>query len=173
MSFINVSFYSVANYYQYNAAVAGSLSTANFTSGTIADTTDSICPKGWELPISRRNLDSVSPDFGLPIDQNKNFYNLFAAYGYTIDQYQKTHNVSYANVLSGQYQNPLLTPFYATITGTVEHNNQRIGYSFYGFLWSKSAIGPDAGMNALITPALYLVNNSGIGTGFPIRCVTK
>ena len=42
--------YLVGNYYQWNAATAG-------TGGSITDTnaTDSICPKGWQLPTSNNS----------------------------------------------------------------------------------------------------------------------
>ena len=47
--------YLVGNYYQWNAATAGTGGTTSY----LANATDSICPKGWQLPISR-NSDSRS-----------------------------------------------------------------------------------------------------------------
>ncbi len=165
--------YRIGNYYTYNAATAGSLGEMAINGQQQLDAPNSICPKGWTLPSVRRNTDSSSADYGLPINHHSSFYNLFLAYGYQRSDYNQTHDVSYAEVKDGAYQDPIKAPFYFSYTGDVEPKNGKLNYTFYGYYWSRTTLTTLGGMNALITPALYINNGSGFNTGFSVRCLAK
>ena len=101
--------YHLGNYYQWNAATAG-------TGGTItnADATASICPKGWRLPTSNSYTNNYS------------FGKLTNAYGIT----NSAHGSSDANLLS--------SPLWFVRAGIVNYNSlNKQGTD--GYVWSSRA----------------------------------
>ncbi len=137
--------YHLGNYYQYNAATAG-------TGGTITstDATSSICPKGWRLPTS--NSDSANYSFG----------NLVKQYGYSGSN--QTSGVTDATLLAS----PL---FFArggdVYSGSLSYQGSR------GYYWSSRAYS-DANLAYYLNFYSSYVNpsyNSARNRGFSVRCV--
>ncbi len=132
--------YLIGNYYQFNAATAGSSVNASSptSAGTdaskLTDAPSSICPKGWQLPKSGRNTTT-----GLPFDRD-DLYRLWLAYGYPqANQYESnngngitlmrhgsylngvldTTNYSNLGVSRSAHQNSVLQPFYFVHSGYI------------------------------------------------------
>ena len=109
--------YLIGNYYQFNAATAGS-------GGAIADANAeaSICPKGWKLPTSGTQNNTA----------NDSFYNLLVNYGLTSSVTGSAGGVNY---------NIATTPLYFVRSGFIH----LYGKSFfkhggdYGEIWSTLA----------------------------------
>ncbi len=103
--------YLIGNYYQWNAAVAGtggadvvSPSGAATDPSLLVDAKDSICPKGWKLPTAGRNTST-----GFPFDREDSFYRLLLAYGYPqANQYVPNNGNGYTPIKNGSYLNGVL-----------------------------------------------------------------
>ena len=148
--------YLIGNYYQFNAATAGSGGTI-----TNADAADSICPKGWMLPTAGSQADGKSGSF----------QNMLSKYGLA------------SSVAAGQY-NIAAAPLYFVRSGHVNLPGIS-GGTFrnagqWGFTWSSQASSTDtAGNNTPSAYSLYfitLVSPSGgpftRHYGFPLRCLS-
>ena len=103
--------YLIGNYYQWNAAVAGtggadvvSPSGAATDPSLLVDAEDSICPRGWKLPTAGRNTST-----GFPFDREDSFYRLLLAYGYPqANQYVPNNGNGYTPIKNGSYLNGVL-----------------------------------------------------------------
>ena len=135
----------LGNYYQWNAATAG-------TGGTITNTdaTSSICPKGWRLPTS--NSDSANYSFG----------NLVKQYGYTGSNQSSTSD---STLLSS----PL---FFAR--GGYVYSGSLYDQGSVGYYWSSRANSDTNRAYFLYFNSSY-VGPSSDGYyrdgGFSVRCV--
>lgn len=105
--------YLLGNYYQFNAATAGSggqdvVSQSPNTDDTdqqlidkLVSAEDSICPANWKLPLAGRR-DFIRDDGkagSIPLDMNDSYYQLLLAYGYpTADGYKTTDEATNAYV---------------------------------------------------------------------------
>ena len=84
--------YLIGNYYQFGTATAGTglglkATEATNAEGTgLTNATNSICPRGWQLPKSGRNYSATETVFGVgpgeSYDIDDSFYHLLKAYGY-------------------------------------------------------------------------------------------
>ena len=134
--------YHVGNHYTWNAATAG-------TGGTITSTnaTDSICPKGWQLPTSN-NTNSGS------------FGGLTAAYSISSNTAGSTALVS--------------SPLYFVRSGHVDSGSLRFA-GYYGYYWSSTAFSSTSDAYALSFNSGY-VYPSVISTrylGRSVRCLAS
>ena len=134
--------YLVGNLYQWNAATAG-------TGGTISsqDATDSICPKGWQLPTSN-NSNSGS------------FQALMNAYSIS-------SNTAGSTAITQ-------TPLYFNPSGHVDSGS--LGYAgYYGLYWSSTAYSSTSYAYTLsfnsgrVNPSSYYSRHFG----FSVRCLAS
>ena len=134
--------YLVGNLYQWNAATAG-------TGGTITsqDATDSICPKGWQLPTSN-NSNSGS------------FQALMTAYGISSNSAGSTAITQ--------------TPLYFNPSGYVRSGSLRSAGS-NGNYWSSTADSSTSFAYLLDFYSGYVApsNNGNRYVGFSVRCLAS
>ncbi len=144
--------YLIGNYYQWNTTTAGSGAglmspeSAKTDSATLVNATDSICPKGWQLPVSGSN--GIN---GLVYDLKDSFYQLLLAYDYpantqyTVDQ---TFKIAHTPILQGAFdgasgtasQNYYSAPLHYVNAGNIVINLGALrNVGTYGDLWSSTA----------------------------------
>ena len=135
--------YHQGNYYQYNAATAGTGETITNT-----DATSSICPKGWRLPTSNSYTENYS------------FGKLTNAYGIT-------------NNSDGSSDSALLSsPLFFARGGNV-YSGSLGNQGSYGDYWSSRAYSDTNNAyglyfgSSLVSPSYNLNRNFG----FSVRCV--
>ncbi len=135
------SHYLAGNFYQFNAATAGSggkdvvsPESANTDANALVNATDSICPKGWQLPKDGRNLIT-----GQPFDIEGGFYRLLHAYGYPeTGKWGLAAGQGVVSANDSGYQNIAKSPLYFTRIGTVNEFGS-IGYvGLYSNVWSST-----------------------------------
>ena len=175
------------NYYQYNAATAG-------TGGTItsANAASSICPKGWTLPRSGNQAGTLSLD-----NNNGTFANLLRAYGVnsklssaagTVNITQRNYSVKLAGNNSIDLGNKeyTLTADQFNIAGSpLSFVRSGLVNLYYGYVrfagissyyWSRSAYSNTSyayglGFNS---SAVYPSNNVNVRYyGFSLRCLQE
>ena len=144
--------HSTGDYYQWNAATAG-------TGGTISSTnaTGSICPKGWKLPSSGNNTTK-------------------GTFGYMLSQYGVQSSLSGTSPVNGNTYNIALSPLFFVRGGKIfpSGTDRFINAGQDGSYWSSLA-------NISTYYAYYLYFNSGSVTpssysnprftGFSLRCL--
>jgi len=137
--------YHLGNYYQWNAATAG-------TGGTItsADANSSICPAGWRLPTSTSYTNNYS------------FGKLTNAYGIT----NSTNGTSDAKLLS--------SPLWFVRAGGV-YDGDLSGQGSYGDVWSSRAYSNSNLAYYLVfnSSGVNPSNYNGRDLGFSVRCVAE
>ena len=119
--------YLAGNYYSWEAATAG---TGHSYTSSGAEASGSICPKGFELPLSHTNNNNVSGSF----------YNLLNQYGFTSSTGSGTNSITRAPlffVRSG-YVNPT---YYLNRAGS------------YGYYWSSVANSSSLAYNLYFDPS--------------------
>ena len=106
--------YLAGNYYSWEAATAGT--GHNYTSSG-SQAPDSICPKGFELPLSHTNNNNVSGSF----------YNLLNQYGFTDSTGSGINSITRA-------------PLFFARSGFVYPDGPWLnGAGYYGYYWSSVA----------------------------------
>ena len=142
--------YLVGNYYQWNAATAGTgaaASTATSTTGH-AEATDSICPRGWQLPIADPN----EPDIDL------SFYHL-------LDQYGLAANTNHGAIAS--------SPLYLQYAGYLYQGAiYQAGYSGHYWSSSTSTDGP-VDLSLYFSESVNPTDYALYADGFPVRCLAR
>ena len=146
--------YHVGNFYSYAAAIASNNSASIFANYSVA--ANSICPKGWRLPIATNNNQSIY-EFGDLL------------YDYSIIT-GKTSTTYTANGFNNIRKNPL----WFVRSGSI-YNNLLNDSATYGNYWSSANVSDYAAYrfgfnNSNITPAR---DDGGRYAGRPIRCLTK
>lgn len=128
-------------YYQWNAATAGS--GKNISNGAA---TDSICPKGWKLPLGGNNNNSI----------NGSFY-------YLLDKYNATSPSSMNIALAA----PLLfvREGYAALNGV---NNNITDFAAY---WSRTSVSSTNAYAFYFQGNLYPSYDFARSYGFSVRCM--
>ena len=134
--------YLVGNYYQWNAATAGTGASAT---SSYTNATDSICPKGWKLPIGNSS-------------NSGSFEGLTTAYGIT-------SSTEGANSLRK-------APLYFVPADIVESGSLDAGH--FGLYWSSTAISSNGADNlyfysVYINPSSY--NDRYCGQS--VRCLAR
>lgn len=145
------------NYYTWGAVTAGQA--ASLTSNTAGQqATQSICPRGWKMPLSGR---SKSNELW---DNNMSFAYLFESYGWVWD---KSY---FANNLDGGTQYIITrSPFYFVYGGSAYSTMTPNGNS--GAYWSSVANGSNSVFALVFTPPTYPAQSVGRQYGYPVRCV--
>ena len=143
--------YLVGNFYQWNAATAGSGgATQSPSDSQIVNAGESICPHGWRLPFCGESYNNASGSF----------YNLLNQYG-LINSYNSTAIVS--------------PPLYFNTAGNA--GGGRLAFSGnYGTYWSSSANTSISSAYRLIFEGFYAVyvtpsSSSSRYTGSSVRCM--
>ena len=137
--------YLAGNYYSWEAATAG---TGHSYTSSGSQAPDSICPAGWQLPLSRSSNNAVSGSF----------YNFLNQYGFASSPGSGTNSITRA-------------PLFFVRSGYVDPTN-RLSTVLNGTYWSSVAISSSTAYR------LYLysgeVNPSFSGSryyGLSVRCV--
>lgn len=130
--------YLIGNYYQYNAATAGTggadvfsqpQTTGDSDEQIIAkqvDAKDSICPAGWRLPTSGRRAITLSDNApgSYPLDRLDSGFRLFSAYGFpnSPELYNSTDGSGHAYIGLHGNTHVIRTPLYMVRTGFIYPN---------------------------------------------------
>ena len=165
------SHYLIGNYYQYNTAVAGSSKKVSSGNGNAPE---SICPRGWKLPIANRQTD------GYPIVTD-DFYKLLLAYGYpkatdyTIDTYNNALT-PILNPKQNTQENPAAAPMSLTRSGIVGLNEgylRTIGRG--GNYWSATFSNGNIASRLFISTinSIYPAAFSATDEGYSVRCTAR
>jgi uncharacterized protein (TIGR02145 family) len=135
----------VGNYYNFFAATAGS-ATSSVTSTVVED---SICPKGWRLPLATRDTDKPS------------FYNFGIKSGITTNS-----SATVNNIVIGKY-NYIMTGRFFDHFGNIQVGDPT-------WYWSANANGADSALNFYIgTSMVDFQWNEVRSRGHQIRCVAR
>ena len=149
---------SLGNYYNWTAAIASSNSTSLSTNYTIAN--NSICPKGWRLPIATNSDQSIYEFGDLLFKQDVTTSKVGNQLSYTPNGYSNIRN----------------NPLYLTQFGLIYNDNLN-NASGGGLYWSSATMSS--------TDAYYLYFNSsgvwpvhhnnyfGKNNGWSIRCLAR
>ncbi len=140
--------YLAGNYYSWGAATAGQA--ASLTSTTAGEqSTQSICPKGWRLPLSKNSNNAISGSF----------YNLLSKYGLQ-------------NSLTVNSYDIRLAPLYFVYGGYV--NSSSLDYAgSYGRYWSSTAVNASYAYNLVFYTSVSPSNDISRYFGFSVRCVAR
>lgn len=142
--------YLVGNYYQWNAATAGTgaaASTATSTTGHV-EATDSICPRGWQLPIADPNESDI----------DLSFYHL-------LDQYGLAANTNHGAIAS--------SPLYLQYAGYLYQGAiYQAGYSGHYWSSSTSTDGP-VNLSLYFSESVNPTDYALYADGFPVRCLAR
>ena len=141
--------YLVGNYYQWNTATAGTgVTTTAATAESDADAPDSICPRGWQLPVAGPDDNTTSGSF----------YELLGHYDLTTS----SHNGAIAS-----------SPLYLQYSGYI-YQGQIYQAGYTGRYWS-STVSPANHIayslyfsNSVAPTDYYFYFN-----GFPVRCLAS
>ncbi len=152
--------YLIGNYYQFNAALAGSV-----VWGSNTDAPESICPKNWQLPTAS-SADSAFTTSG--------------SFAYMLAQYGLATSSS-VGVVSGTQYDIRKKPIYMFRAGRTDTASGVISYvGSWGYYWSRTASGasPRNGRAMVIrdsnaiAPAFASGDmSSGPQAGVPVRCL--
>lgn len=161
--------YTFGNYYQWNTATAGS--------GIDIIERDknaevSICPNGWQLPITSMTNDK------LPTMYDKSFDKLLSFYGYTTDKYSTSPtdpaSNNFAPMINTPDSNIVLNALHFVRAGTIHFTS---GLTFIGQnadYWTGTASTSTAifafrSNQGTVQPMYDLRRRDGI----PVRCVAR
>lgn len=142
--------YLIGNYYNWNAATAGT--GANIIAAD-SRASDSICPKGWQLPLNGTTDAKIGKSFG----------NLLISYGSL-------------NKINAGSQDIRLAPIYLFFTGRVTGGSSLTETKTNGFYWTSVTYSENEAYR-LAFDANGIDPNSGFSSsrayGNVIRCVAK
>ncbi len=147
------------NYYSWVAATAGQAAT--LTSGTRGEqSTQSICPKGWRLPLSGKSSENVL------WNDSRSFAYLFESYGWAWDLGYMTSNLN-----GGTQYSVLDSPFYFVYGGHVFGDSlDNAGSS--GYYWSSTVYSSDGAYDLYFDTRVFPSDYWGWWYGNSIRCVS-
>ena len=141
--------YLVGNYYQWNTATAGTgVTTTAATAESDTDASDSICPRGWQLPVAGPDDNTTSGSF----------YELLGHYDLTTS----SHNGAIAS-----------SPLYLQYSGYI-YQGQIYQAGYTGRYWSSTVspanhIAYSLYFSNSVTPTDYYFYFNG----FPVRCLAS
>ena len=175
--------YTVGNYYQFNAAMAGNggpdvMSSPDSPDGyNDRETPGSICPKGWRLPVTGAN-----PSTGVIYDREDSFYRLFTAYDYKFTLTESNSLAHYAenttkDLGNGNNQNITMKPLYIVRAGIIHPTASAVSsYGRDGLLESSTAGTVGSTNNRFyLTGADAIIPNGGNHrtSAMNVRCLAK
>ena len=152
--------YLVGNYYQWNAATAG-------TGGTItsSNASGSVCPKGWKLPSSATSNTTITK----------------GTYAYLLQQYglasaYNSGTLTGTSPVNGNTYNIALSPLFVVRGGGIypSTTTKFDGAGQYGIYWSSRAYSSASFAyylifnNSLVNPSYY---GNGRYSGQSLRCL--
>ena len=149
--------YHVGNYYNYTAAIASNNS--NNFSVRYNNATNSICPKGWRLPIAT-DANNESHEFG----------DLLVAQGII-------YNTTATTYLTNGFINIRKSPLWLVRSGDI--NQGTLYPANVGYYWSKTVIGANSAYNLRIqTDSVHTAYGESNGytmrwNGRSIRCLAR
>ncbi len=173
--------YLLGNYYSWTAATVAELGPGNFSPdegktdpAALRNAQQSICPKGWKLPVAGRNWTT-----GQPFALDDSFYALLYAYGYPrTGEYTQNGNNGYTSYSNAEVFD---APLYFTRAGHLEGRGGELrGVASSVSFWS-STLHTD-GAADWSTQAYYFVFDGAIfypahGTGRyngnAVRCLAR
>ena len=139
---------SIGTYYNFQAATSGvgsTLSTDN------ANSDDTFCPLGWQLPYGGTGGDYY--------DKSKSARFLFQQYNYE----ELIPNQS-VNIYPFSYSSPGV---YYLVTGRLYFMSKN------GYHWTKTAQGSNGAYQNQTSDYTFRFNQASKSSGYPIRCVTR
>ena len=149
--------YLVGNYYQWNAATAG-------TGGTVAnkDAVGSVCPKGWKLPSSATSNTTITK----------------GTYAYLLQQYglasaYNSGSVTGTSAANGNTYNIALSPLFFVRGGDVDSSGHKFGNAGRdSYCWSSRAYS-SASLSYYLnfTTSVYPLFSAYRYDGFSLRCL--
>ncbi len=138
------------NYYSWGAATAGQATT--LTSTTAGEqSTQSICPKGWRLPLSKDSNNAISGSF----------YNLLSKYGLT-------SNASNTTTGFDIYSAPLYFVY-----GGFVNSSSLVAADSNGYYWSSTAVNNNIAYILYFTISVSPSINGNRYYGYSVRCVAR
>ena len=138
--------YLAGNYYSWEAATAG---TGHSHTSDGAEAPDSICPAGWQLPLSRSSNNAVSGSF----------YNLLNQYGFTSSTGSGANSITRA-------------PLFFVRSGYVYPTYYLVSAGDYGYYWSSVASSSSRAYTlAFASSYVYPSSNYNRCNGQSVRCV--
>lgn len=173
--------YLLGNYYSWTAATVAELGAGNFSPdegktdpAALRNAQQSICPKGWKLPVSGRNWTT-----GQPFALDDSFYALLYAYGYPrTGEYTQNGNNGYTSYANAEVFD---APLYFTRAGHLEGRGGELrGVASSVSFWS-STLHTD-GAADWSTQAYYFVfdgaifypaHGAGRYNGNAVRCLAR
>lgn len=155
------------NLYNFTAATLGSSLSVKTGARQAAD---SICPKGWQLPVVTESVAEPVPATNM---KNKSFAKLLRAYG--VIALDGRNDSTVAAAIAGANRSkewPLQYPlmgFYSVDRGKIDLRNG------YGGWWSGTITNVQTQAYYLNTwgDQIFAQRNSATGNGFAIRCVAR
>lgn len=168
--------YLLGNYYQFNVATAGSgeeLINQNITAlEQLKDAPDSICPKGWQLPVSgQNNIDTM-----LPFDRVKSFFRMTSAYGYpAAESYISNGAAASVRWRDLGLQDPMAAPIYLVRAGNMVLPDGKISGVGNSALYDSATADQWVTSNyiTLTTTLFYPSFGAYKHFGIPVRCVAR
>ena len=150
--------YHAGNYYNWTAAIATNNSTG--ISNNFANANNSVCPKGWRLPIATNSDESIY-EFG---DLLYTYYNIITT---------KTSNNSNISYTINGFNDIRKNPLWYIRPGGIDNNTLNAS-TIDGYYWSSTT-------NSNATAYNLLFRDSGLGParilnkgfGFSIRCLAR
>ena len=139
--------YLAGNYYSWEAATAG---TGHSYTSAGAEAPDSICPAGWQLPLSRSSNNAVSGSF----------YNFLNQYGFTSSTGSGANSITRA-------------PLFFVRSGYVNPYNHSLDYAGKdGYYWSSVATSSSLASSLNFRSSNVDPSNSSYRyPGLSVRCV--
>ncbi len=178
--------YLIGNYYQYNTATA-STNEAELAENSqpynaeLSIVQNSICPKGWKLPFSGRNIST-----GYQYNQNGSFYHLMTAYGYkegvshnlTTGGFRMLNGVAGSGNSGASYQNLISPHMSFTTSGVIRPDTGSLWDAGYSGAYLSETINATQLNNFYLnynTGDVYPSNNAAIVKtyGNSIRCLAR
>ncbi len=122
---------------------------------------DSVCPKGWQLPVDTTSGKSYRQLIDAYYD---------GVYGNANSTYKETINGAHIYAIS---QTMRRAPLSITLSGSFQFaSGKTVSVAGYGYFWSSTS-GSTTLARRLVFGSNYLYpqTNNGKGNGFPVRCV--
>ena len=145
---------SLGNYYNWTAAIASNNSSA-LASGIAQN---SICPKGWRLPIAANNNQSTSEFGELLYDSNITTTKTGAPALYKTDG----------------FNNIILQPLWFILGGRIDETGRFGNFSTGGYYWYSTAYNNNEAYHIGFSESgVWMALNYPRGCGRPIRCIAQ
>ncbi len=149
---------TVGTYFNWKAATGGIGDTTN-----TSRLDDSVCPKGWQLPVDATSGKSYRHLI-------ESYYD--GVYGYAGSTYKETINGAHIYAISQALRR---APLSITLSGYFQfYSSKTVGVASYGYFWSSTSSSTTSARNLyFLSNALHPQTYNNKGYGFPVRCVAN